>query len=379
MKKNLIKLTFMVILAVAFMFITFSSCQKDTVNEPNPDSTFVQKVDKILTEQIILNDVAGVAIFARDTKGNEAWTSAGMANVESDIPMNRDTKLRIASISKTFLAVTILQLIEEGKLELDDNFSNYLPDSITTLFTHGNDITIFQLLGHTSGLYDFEDDQFMMILSQNPTYHWTPMELLTYSVMADSTKFFPPGTEYHYSNTNYILLGLILEQRTGISMQQNIRDRILTPLDLNNTFSGGLEQVPQDNYAIGYQPLPDETMLFVNDQTVPLYFEWGHGHMISTVHDLWIFFDALTKKQLFQEQSTLDAMLSFSTFSENTYGLGIANINSGLVGHSGSTMGFISLATINPQNGSAIIFCFNQHSNTFMKATADAVYKVINN
>jgi len=380
MKKQL--QNFLLIGLMASVILIFSiilgGCKKESNDpQPIPDSTFVQKVDKILTEQIALNEVAGVAMFARDTEGDEAWTSAGLANIENQTAMDRETKFRIASISKTFLAVVVLQLMEEGNFALDDKFSEYLPDSIATLFPYGNDITIFQLLGHTSGLYDFEDMQFIGMLLGDPHHHWTPWELLIHSATADSAEFFPPGTEYHYSNTNYIVLGLLVEKETGMSMQENIRTRILIPLGMSNTFSGGLEVVPQENYATGYQALPDGSTMVITDEILPVYFEWGHGHMISTVHDLWLFFDAISKKQLYQQQSTLDAMLTFSPLSGCGYGLGIANFDYLGYGHNGSTLGFLSMATINPENGTAIIFCFNQFSETFLSAVVNDVYQII--
>ncbi|MBL7138253.1 MAG: beta-lactamase family protein [Bacteroidales bacterium] len=368
------------VISISLMGILLAPACKKKNNDPQPlpDSTLVQKVDKILQDQIALHGVAGATLFVRDTKGNEAWTSGGLANIKKDISMNRETKMRIASVSKTFLAVVVLQLMEEGTFTLNDKFSDYLPDSVAALFPYGTEVTIFQLLGHTSGLYDFEDEQFVGMLLEDPSYHWTPWELLVHASTADSAVFFPPSTEYHYSNTNYIILGLLVEKVTGISMQQNIRSRILTPLNLSNTFSGGLEVVPQDNYAVGYFPLPDGAMMLITDQSLPLYFEWGHGQMISTVHDLWLFFNALSKKELFQQQSTLDAMLTWSPLSGGSYGLGISKFSQQLgYGHDGDTAGFYTFAAINPVTGTAIILCFNQYSETFMGAVVGAVYQII--
>nr|NQU92795.1 beta-lactamase family protein [Bacteroidota bacterium] len=369
-------LTMFVISILLMGILSGTSCKKkDNDPAPLPDSTFTQKVEKILQDQIVQHGVAGATLYARDTKGNEAWISGGLANLDDNTPMNREIKMRIASVSKTFLAVVVLQLMEEGAFAFADKFSDYLPDSLTALFPFGTDITIFQLLGHTSGLYDFEDEQFVGMLLEDPSYHWTPWELLIHASTADSAVFFPPGTEYHYSNTNYIVLGLLVEKVTGLSLQQNIRNRILTPLNLSNTYSGGLEVVPQDNYAVGYFPLPDGSLMPITDQTIPLYFEWAHGQMISTVHDLWLFFDALFKMEIYQQQSTLDAMLTMSPLSGYTYGLGINKFPQQLgYGHAGDTAGFYTFATINPETGAAIILCFNQYSETFTNAIVTPVY-----
>ena len=365
---------------IVLTFVGLDSCKKTDEDINIHDSTFSQKVEVILQNQITQNDVAGIAMYTKNTKGAEAWVAAGLADIDNNIPVKNDTKFRVASISKSILAVVVLQLMEEENFAIEDKFSDYLPDSLVSLFPYGNDITIFQLLGHTSGLYDFEDEQFIGMLLENTTYHWTPWELLEYSVEADSAVFFPPGTEYHYSNTNYIILGLLVEKVSGISMEMNIRNRIFTPLNLSNSYCGGLEVVPQDNYAVGYVPTPLGEPFTVTDQTLPLYFEWGHGEIISTVYELSLFFEALSKNELFQHQSTLDAMLNWSKLSQNTYGLGISNFPLNLgYGHDGSTAGFYSFATINPDDGAVIIFCFNQYSTTIMDAVISDISEIINN
>jgi len=355
------------------------SCKKKEDPDPTPpDSTFVQKVDKILQDTMAKYGIAGATMYVEDVQGNVAWISAGMADNEQQIPVNPETKFRVASISKTFLAVVVLQLMEEGMFALDNKYADYLADSIVALYPYGSEVTIRQLLEHTSGIYDFEDMQFIAMLLGDPTHHWTPWELLVYAATADSAHFDPPGTLYHYSNTNYILLGQLVEKVTGVSMQENIRDRVLTPLQLQNTFSGGLEAVPQSNYANGYVDIPGMLQMTVNDQTLPLYFEWAHGQMISTAHDLYIFYNAVLNKDLFQNQSTLDAMIECSALSNGTYGMGIAKNSQQLgYGHAGETLGFISFASVNPETGSTIVLLYNTQDHDFQGAMVKAIYFLI--
>ncbi len=244
--------------------------------------------------------------------------------------MGKNTKMRIASISKTFLATVVLQLWEEKLLSIDHNMNNYLHDSIVSKFPYGDEVTIRQLLNHSSGIPDFEDTTFIMMLLTDPHQPWTPYELINYTVSSQSSHFEEPGFIFHYSNTNYILLGLITESVTGKSMEQNIRDRILTPLNLSNTFSWS-EGVPQQNYAKGYMPFINNTVLTIDDQTLPMYFEWAHGQMISTAEDLYIFFKALVSGDLYIEESTLQAMLAFTPLSGFSYGLGIISQSIGLI------------------------------------------------
>ncbi len=372
--KNYRKFMLLSVLLSVFIF----SCKDDVDEIIEPVNTFENQVKEILDSVVIKEDVAGAALFAINNTGEEAWLASGLKNKEANEPLGKETKFRIASISKTFLAVTILQLMEEGKLAMDTKYASILPDSVVELFPYGNEITVYQLLSHTSGLYDFEDDQFVDILFQNLLYQWTPWDLMNHALNADSAVFFPPNTEYHYSNTNYILLGLIVEALTDKSLEQNIRERIIAPLSLNNTYSWE-EAVSWENCATGYMAYGAGNMFVVNDQTLPLYFEWGHGQMVSTVYDLSLFFRALTNGKLFQYQETYNLMTDWTTLSGQTYGLGIDNLSGELgVGHDGSTGGNYSFASINPQTGAMIILCFNQSSDTFMGAAINPIYKIIN-
>jgi len=372
--KNYKKFMLLSVLLSVFIF----SCKDDVDEIIEPVNTFENQVKEILDSVVIKEDVAGAALFAINNTGEEAWLASGLKNKETNEPLGKETKFRIASISKTFLAVTILQLMEEEELTMDTKYADILPDSVVELFPYGNEITVYQLLSHTSGLYDFEDDQFVDILFQNLLYQWTPWDLMNHALNADSAVFFPPNTEYHYSNTNYILLGLIVEALTDKSLEQNIRERIIAPLSLNNTYSWE-EAVSWENCATGYMAYGAGNMFVVNDQSLPLYFEWGHGQMVSTVYDLSLFFRALTNGKLFQYQETYNLMTDWTTLSGQTYGLGIDNLSGELgVGHDGSTGGNYSFASINPQTGAMIILCFNQSSDTFMGAAINPIYKIIN-
>jgi len=186
-----------------------------------------------------------------------------------------------------------------------------------------------------------------------------------------------PGELFSYSNTNYILLGLIVESVSDISMEKNIRDKVLTPLNLNNTYSGN-EEIPQENYANGYVRLSETDVFIANDQTLPLYFEWAHGQMVSTSEDLSIFFSSLLNGNLFKEDATLNEMINFTELSQYSYGLGISMFGDILgIGHNGSTVGFISFAAINLENNTTIMFCYNDQNMSFTNEILIAVTELL--
>lgn len=369
---------FFAMFGIAFIvFFGQYSCNNKADTIIIPDSTFSEKLTAALRVVIAENNVPGATVYIQNSEGKICNVGLGLADVENTIVMQADTKVRIASISKTFLATVVLQLWEENKLDIDHLMSRYLPDSIVGMFPYGNDVTLRQLLNMTSGIYDFEDMEFMYMLLDDPLYPWTPYELLYHAVHSSSSQHEEPGIEFHYTNTNYILLAMIVEEVTNISMEQNIRNRVLTPLNLNNTYCGS-ENIPQENYAKGYQQLDETTLFIASDQTLSLNFEWAHGQMVSTVQDLNTFLNALMSCELFTEKATLNAMNAFTPLSEHSYGFGLANIKVlSSVGHNGSTVGFVSFAFINTDNNSGIFFSCNSGNMEIMNELLKEIIKFI--
>src|SRR4030095_7494548 len=144
-------------------------------------------------------------------------------------PPGADTHFRIASNTKTMTAAVIMLLAQEGKLSFDDSVSKYVPD-----VPNGDNITITELLNMRSGLYSYDDDpELWAVLERDPTKVWTPAEVL--SIAFKQPPYFAPGTDFHYSNTNYALLGLIAEKIDGKPLAQLMHDRLFGPLGLKNT------------------------------------------------------------------------------------------------------------------------------------------------
>jgi len=182
------------------------------------------------------------------------WSgAAGLGNIETETAMRADDKFRAGSVIKPMIAVIILQLVEEGKFSLDDPMTTVLSESVTSKFTYSDQITVRMLLNHTSGMADCIGPVMNEIIADTARV-WEVDEWL--DVAAAQEPYFTPGEDWTYSNTDYILLGLVIEQATGRSWRAEFRKRIIEELNLENTLlpEPGDLSIP-DNYAYGYMDL----------------------------------------------------------------------------------------------------------------------------
>jgi uncharacterized protein (TIGR03118 family) len=281
-----------------------------------------------------------VGIVTGITSDRGAWFGAsGSETLGANDPLETDDIFQIGSITKTFVATVVLQLVEAGKLSLDDTLAQRLPAALVGQIPFNDQIQIRQLLNHTSGVFNYADVLFNNATSLFNT--WTAAELIA---IAYDNSYFPPGTSWRYANTNYTLLGEIVEAVTGQSLSQVIRDRILTPLGMTNTFFATSEEVPS-GVVNGYWDIDGNGTL--NDVSfLNLTWAGASGNMVSNAQDLTKFGQALLGDSTLLTPASLQQMLTLvptpdsNTF--NGYGLGIAQLRSvtGTVyGHNGLTLG----------------------------------------
>jgi D-alanyl-D-alanine carboxypeptidase len=272
--------------------------------------------------------------------------AAGLANDEKQTPLSPTDRFRIYSITKTFTAVLVLQLVDEGVLALDDTVADWLDDPVVARIPNVEQITLRQLLTHTSGVYDYfaEDSPFWQdaYLGEDADWSriWTPEELLAYADGANHAPDFAPGKGVRYSNTGYILLGLIVEEATGQPFADRLHQQILDPLGLTNTFFAATEPVPGGTVQ-GYHLLEGD---MVNVSATHLSAQGSEGGMVSTTRDLIRFADALFGGELLQPAS-LREMLTFvpSERPGIAWGMGVAQMHTAagdVVGMGGDGPGF---------------------------------------
>ncbi|MBG1258443.1 serine hydrolase domain-containing protein [Nostoc commune] len=311
-------------------------------------------------------NIPGAAVAIISPKGT--WFGAsGVADITTNTKLQPSDRFEIGSITKTFVATTILQLAQEGILGLEDTLVDRLPRTVTAGIPNSERITVRQLLNHTSGLADYTDVLFTQGAVNPGVFfnNWQPEELV--SLINGTEKSFDPGESWEYSNTNFLLLGMVLEAATNSNIADEIRDRILDPLALSNTFFAEEEAIA-GGYVKGYWDFDQDGTL--NDISVTnLSWAWSAGAMVSNTADLATFIQALIGGEIL-EPDTLNQMLTTISpiASENysAYGLGIGTIESPnrfWYIHRGQTLGYRSNMWYSPLENITYIELINGRSN----------------
>ncbi len=371
------RLLMLFLFAVSLLaFVWSSSAHVEAAARPSEDEQppFVAKLQPKLTAMMKQLQVPG-AIVSINLPGQGSWTTAmGTSNLKTQAPLNVESHMRIGSITKTFTATVILRLVEEHKLQLDDPVSKYHLN-----VPNGVHITIREMLNMTSGLFNYtEDGGFLQSLIADPERAWSPRELLT--IAFSHQPYFAPGQGWYYSNTNYIVLGLLIEQITGMPIEEIFQQDIFKPLGMVNTsFPRRTSAAIPDPHPHGY--------VFASGVTTPFdvtYWNpswgWAAGSAISTLHDLKIWARALATGQLLSAtmQKERFSWIDIGTWvgKEARYGLGVADFG-GVIGHNGAIPGFQSFIGYVPEKEATIIVLTNISDAPSGSLPADALEQVI--
>ncbi|WP_285500883.1 serine hydrolase domain-containing protein [Actinokineospora sp. NBRC 105648] len=290
-------------------------------------------------EALVRSGVTGAVVRVDDGQRVRTVTS-GVADLASRRPIGAADDFRIASVTKTFVATVVLQLVGEGRIRLTDTVERWLPGAVPG----GDRITLRQLLNQTSGLFDYTEDQAWLATAlADPARSWAPRELVAVSVA--HPPLFAPGAKWAYSNTNYVLAGLIAEAVTGRPLARLVAERITGPLRLRDTYLATDARV-RPNHVHGYLPAADGGYTDTTAWTPTM--AGAAGAVISTPPDVARFFRALLAGELLDRRG-LDQMLTTVRVAERNggYGLGIYYIDTpcGRVwGHAGDFPGYHTIA-----------------------------------
>lgn len=272
----------------------------------------------------------------------------GVSDLATDAALQPDDHFRIGSVTKTFTATAILQLVDESKISLDDRLARYV-----TGIPYGDQITIAQLLGMTSGVYDFVNDpEFVAAYVANPLLPFSLSQVV--AIIQRNKPLFRPGTSIAYDNSGYYLLGAIAEKVSGLPLGQLIAEKITQPLGLSQTSYPATSAMPAPfsrGYLVNAASFGDATE---SNPAVPA----GAGAMISTLSDLKVWAKALATGILLtpatQALRLKTQVLAPSPQLTARYGLGIASFN-GFLGHDGSIFGYGSTILYLPAKDATIV------------------------
>jgi len=376
-RRLVLALTLVVWMGVSVWSVS-SPAQAASMRSAEQSPPFVAKLKPLLQAKMQQLRIPGALVFVNDP-GQGSWaTGLGIGNLASRDPMQVHNFMRIGSLTKTFTATVILQLVDQHKLRLDDPVSTYQPE-----VPNGAHMTIRMLLNMTSGLFNYTDDaDFGQTFLSNPYTAWKPNELV--AVAFKHPPYFAPGKGFHYSNTNTILLGMIIEQLTHLPAEQAFQHYIFGPLGMHETSlpprsSSAIPTPHAQGYMYGTDYTGQGPTLNVTDWNPSV--AWTAGAIISTLHDLKIWAKALATGQLLsaatQKERLTWAICAPIWFGKpQCYGLGLSDFG-GFLGHNGAIAGFTSWLGYQPQTGATIIVLANLHVAADGSAPADELAKVI--
>ncbi|CAL9445414.1 serine hydrolase domain-containing protein [Streptomyces sp. enrichment culture] len=318
----------------------------------------------------VRDGVPGVTAAARD--GRITWRAAvGTGDLRTGAPRSAADKYRVGSITKTFVATVLLQLEAERRLSLDDSVERWLPGLVRGNGHDGSRITVRQLLNHTSGIYDYTSDEDFgrtYFLRDGFLKHrydtQTPAGLV--AVAMRHRPDFAPGTDWGYSNTNYVLAGLVVEKVTGRPYGAEVRDRIIEPLRLTATSVPGTRVTLPAPSSRAYGKLAEKPTGPTYDVT-ELNPSLAHaaGEMISDSADLGRFYRALLGGRLLppEQLKEMKTTVKADEFPGARYGLGLVDreLSCGVHvwGHGGGIHGSISEAVTTADGRHSLAFNFN--------------------
>ncbi len=310
-----------------------------------------------LVADVVNAGVPGVIARVQDGHQIHAVT-AGVADLATGAKLRPQARFRVGSITKTFIATVVLQLVGQGRLRLDEPVARTLPG----LLANGDRITVRQLLNHTSGLYDYTQDPTLLAgVVRNQIFK--PRELVALAERHPSV--FPPGTAWAYSNTDFIVAGMLVEAVTGHRLGQELQERIFRPLRLENTSFPVTSAVIPAYHANGYV----STEFFPTSDGRPYDVTglnpsaaWAAGALISTAADLSAFYRALMTGTLLTPHLLREMTTTVAEDPADPnyfrYGLGIERVQDPCGanwGHGGAIFGYQDIAYWNEQTGRTVV------------------------
>lgn len=348
----------------------------------NPENNTYQAV----LDEMTSSGVVGVLMSVYHPQTGMWMGAGGKADLFNDVDMQPCNITRVGSTVKMFTATTVLKLMEEGKLNLDDKISDYLDGDVINKVPNAELATIRQLMQHSSGVYNYiQNLQFQTASINDFIREWQPEDLLDYAYGQEA--YFAPDEDVRYSNTGYILLGMLIEKIEGKPFYEVFAEKIFAPLNLTMTTFAAKDHIP---YGIVRGYIDMYSKLQVTESTY--YSGWDYytadGGLISNPYDMNIFFRALMQGEIISE-TTLNEMLDWKTpehpdpaFFPIDYGLGIFRITTdqGIAYmHSGDAVGYYANMIYFPEDSTTVVYAVNSNYGKIDQfvSTKSAMEKII--
>ncbi|WP_327101473.1 beta-lactamase family protein [Nocardia vinacea] len=370
--------------AAGLLIATGCGTSTDTTGTSTQSTTsgaepaYAAAIRPVITTLMKDNAIPGAVVVVKSPKQGDWAAAFGTRAIDTSEPIKVDDYFRVGSNTKTMTSTAILQLAQDGKLSLDDPIDKYWPG-----VPNGDRITIAQLNEMRSGLYSYTfDPQFNAALDNEPQKVWTPEELLAIAFAHPVN--FQPGEKFEYSNTNFILLGLVIEKLTKMTAAESFQKRIFEPLSLEHTslpaptdssipdphpqgYAFGTNVSTIDTYAL---PPAEQAEAFAgtlkpsNQTNTNVSWAWTAGGAISTAADMATYVKALVGGGLLDakmQKTRLDSIQPIDPANPDQagYGLGIVRFGTHLIGHDGQLPGFMTFMGHDPASDLTIVVATN--------------------
>lgn len=326
-------------------------------------------IDSLLQEKYQDNAPGATFLIARG--GNVIYSKAfGLANLELNVPMQTDNVFEIGSMTKQFTAISILMLMEKGKLNLGDDITKFIPDYPT----NGNKITIHHLLTHTSGIKNFTSIKGLNEISKQDL---APIELIDF--FKNEPIDFLPGEKFKYSNSGYVVLGYIIEKITGHSYADFVEQKIFKELEMTASQYASHKEIIKDR-ASGYHNKDG----YINNREVSFTLPYSSGSLMSNVNDMFKWQEAIKNNLLINKETTEKAFSNYTLnngeFINYGYGWHIKTIKGiPIREHGGSIFGFKSMGVYLPNEDIYVIGLNNCDCNSPTEITRKIAELVVKN
>ena len=341
------------VLVCSVLLLTF--CSNGNSERDDLERDFTNLMKRVCTE----TGTPGVSVYVKSLEYGDFSLVWGLANLSTQTLMVKGQALRIGSLTKSFTGMAVLKLAESGLIDLNAPISDYL--GLVNGYTPLEDISVRQLLNMSSGLAEYLNIPFLVgTVLPNPEQGYQPNELLAQAFDSTPELLFCPGSDFLYTNTNYILLGMLIESISGLPYQNYLEEVFFTPLGLKNTYVALDNSIPV-GLARGYYDF-DEDGSYEDWTEMNMSYVWSAGCIISTARDVANWMEALAKGELVPEEFWPYLYRGQPIAEGVVYGAGILVDESFGIGHNGTVVGFHADAWYDPETSATVAVLSNTNS-----------------